>query len=96
MDYPDGPPAGVGRGVVARDAFLDRNGVQGAEKRGLAVAKDPADRPREGGAPLAGFVGRDAADARDRQPGGGRSSVETGSERAAGAAESGARSAIVS
>ena len=90
VDYPDRPPAGGGRGVVARDALPDGNGVQGAEKRGLAAAENSVDRPRAGGAPPARPVGRDAADARLRQPGGGRPGAETESERAAGAAESGA------
>ena len=85
-DYPDRPRGGV----VARDALLDRNGIQCAEKRGLAVAKNTANRPRAGGAALAGFVGRDAADARLRQPRGGRQCAETESERASVAAESGA------
>ena len=31
---------------MAPDALLDRNGLQGAEKRGLAVAEDSADEPR--------------------------------------------------
>ena len=45
---------------------------------------------RAGGAALARVVRGDAADARLRQPGGGCPSSETGSERAAGASESGA------
>ena len=73
---------------MARDAFLDRNGIQCAEKRGLAVAEYSANRPRAGGAALARLVGGDAADARFRQPGGGRRGAETKSERAAGASES--------
>ena len=70
---------------MARDALLNRNGFQGAEKRGLAVAEDPANRPRAGGAALASPVRGDAADARLRQPSGGRKCAETESERAAGA-----------
>ena len=90
VDYPDRPPAGGGRGVLVRDAFLDRNGVQCAEKRGLAVEENSANRPRAGGATLARPVGGDAADARLRQPGGRRPGAETESGRAAVASESGA------
>ena len=53
VDHPDRPPAGGGGSVVARDALLDRNWIQGAEKRGLAAAENPANQPRAGGAPLA-------------------------------------------
>ena len=31
-------------------SVLDRNGIQGAEKRGLATAENPVNEPREGGA----------------------------------------------
>ena len=55
-------------GVVARAPLPHRNEIQGAQERGLATAENPSDRPREGGAPLAGFGGGDAADARRGQP----------------------------
>ena len=60
---------------MVRAPLLDRDGIQGAQERGLAAAENPSDRPREGGAAPAG-AGGGTADARRGQPGRGRSGAE--------------------
>ena len=70
--------------------FWIETGFKALKSVGWQWQKNPADRPRAGGAALARPVRRDAADARDRQPSGGRPCAETESERAEGASESGA------
>ena len=61
MDYPDRPSPGPGRGELVRAAILDRVGVQGPQEPGLAMAKDPQDRPNPYLPALAGAVGGDVA-----------------------------------
>lgn len=50
----DGPEDERSRGQWVRLADVGGTGVSGAQKRGLAMATEPADGPGAGGAPLAG------------------------------------------